>query len=446
MGRAQPTTAARSSGRPTRQPRPGSPAPTPAGRSRKGVTLAAAAVAVTLGAVGVGAWALQAKPWQGAAGRAADASPRGAAGDGKATGAPGEPACAACNLTVPARFATAGDGLPGMAWVPGGEYVMGDSGGATGVAAMPWEQPPHRVRVDGFFVDRCEVTNAQFQAFVDATGYVTTAERPPDLREIMKQLPPGTPPPTPDKLRAASLVFRMTPGPVPTDGGNHVRWWDWVPGADWRHPEGPGSDIKGKELYPVVQVSCDDAEAYCKWAGKRLPTEAEWECAARGGLAAKPFTWGDAPFDPKRAQANIWQGDFPYRNTADDGYEGTSPVGTFPPNGYGLYDMAGNVWEWTSDWFSPNTYAADAAKGVVANPQGPAVAVDPDGTPAQKKAIRGGSYLCSDSYCSSYRPSARMHTTPDSATNHQGFRAVMTRAAWDARAASRPSPAAAPPR
>jgi sulfatase modifying factor 1 len=339
--------------------------------------------------------------------------------------------------------------------MPGGEFVMGDSGGAPGVAAMPWEQPAHRVRVDGLYVDRCEVTNAQFQAFVDATGYATTAERPPDLREIMKQLPPGTPPPPPERMRAASLVFRKTPGPVPTDGHNHFRWWDWVPGADWRHPEGPGSDIKGKELYPVVQVSFDDAMAYCKWAGKRLPTEAEWEFAARGGLAAKPFTWGDAPFDPKHAQANIWQGDFPYRNTGEDGYEGAAPVGSFAANGFGLHDMAGNVWEWTTDWFRPTAYAEDAAKGLVVNPQGPAVGVDPDdpNSPAQKKAIRGGSFLCSDSYCSSYRPSARMHTTPDSAANHQGFRCVIGKVEWEetkvkwasaAGATTRPAAAAAP--
>ena len=400
------------------------------------------AIAVVAGllAAGVGGWALYAKPWQSGDTTRAPSSPATASSTGEAP-------CSACLIATPTRFAQAdGDGPPGMAWVPGGEYVMGDSGGAAGVVSLPWEQPAHRVRVDGFYIDKCELTNAQFQAFVDATGYVTTAEKAPDIREIMKQLPPGTPPPPREKLVAASLVFQMTDRPV--DTRDWSKWWAWVPGADWRHPEGPDTDIKGKELHPVVQVSWDDAVAYCKWSGKRLPTEAEWEFAARGGLSAKPFTWGDAPFDLKHPQANIWEGQFPYLNTGEDGYQTTAPVGSFPANGFGLRDMAGNVWEWTSDWFSPTTYADDAAKGVAINPQGPAASADPDGTPAQKRAIRGGSFLCSDSYCSSYRPSARMHNTPDSATNHQGFRAVMTKAAWEAQKAQRadrPAPAGTVP-
>jgi formylglycine-generating enzyme required for sulfatase activity len=337
--------------------------------------------------------------------------------------------CRFCQVPMPARFAGAPDvdAPEGMVWVPGGDFTMGDSRGD----GMEWERPTHRVKVDGFFIDKCEVTNAQFQAFVQATGYVTTAEKKPDLNEIMKQLPPGTPPPPAEKLVPASLVFRKTEGRVDTSGHNWFQWWEWVPGTDWRHPQGPKSDIKDKELYPVVQVSWDDAVAYCKWAGRRLPTEAEWEFAARGGLDAKPFTWGDAPLDPKHPQANIWQGEFPWKNTMEDGYELSAPVGKFPANGYGLHDMAGNVWEWCSDWFSPETYKDDALAPLTTNPQGPAKSIDPDGTPIPKRAIRGGSFLCSDSYCSSYRPSARMHTSPDSATNHQGFRCVMTKAMWE---------------
>lgn len=350
----------------------------------------------------------------------------------------------ACCLKQPDRLGYSDNGgPPGMVWIPGGTFAMGDSRGD----GFEWERPVHMVTVDGFYMDIYEVTNAQWQAFVDATGYVTTAEKVPDIREIMKQLPPGTPPPPPENLKAGSLVFTKTDGAVPTDGSNWFRWWRFQEGANWKHPEGPGSDIKGKEYYPVVHICWDDAVAYCKWAGKRLPTEAEWEFAARGGLDRKPYTWGDAKYDPKKPQANIWQGNFPYANSMEDGHDTASPIGQFPPNNYGLHDMAGNVWEWASDWFSPTTYAEQAASGVaLVNPQGPDKSVDPDGGRVPKKAIRGGSFLCHDTYCSSYRPSARMHTSPDSGTNHQGFRPVMTKAQWEAIKATRAAatPATAP--
>lgn len=360
-------------------------------------------------------------------------------GHGDAKADPGKPttdeAVQACCLKAPDRFGFSDNGgPPGMVWIPGGTFDMGDSRGD----GFAWERPVHPVTVDGFYMDIYEVTNAQWQAFVDATGYVTTAEKVPDLREIMKQLPPGTPPPAPGSLKAGSLVFTKTRGPVPTDGSNWFQWWQFVPGANWRHPTGPGSDIKGKEYHPVVHICWDDAVAYCNWAGKRLPTEAEWEFAARGGLDKKPFTWGDAAYDGKHPQANIWQGKFPYENKVEDGYDTAAPVGQFPPNNFGLYDTAGNVWEWTSDWFSPNTYTELAATGKpVLNPVGPDQSVDPDNQGAPKKAIRGGSFLCHDTYCSSYRPSARMHTTPDSGTNHQGFRTVMTKTQWEAQKSRR---------
>lgn len=301
---------------------------------------------------------------------------------------------------------------------------MGDAVGD----GMPWERPVHRVRVDAFYLDQFEVTNAQFRAFVAATGHKTTAERPADLQAILRQLPPGTPSPPPERLQPSSLVFRPPPGPVPLgQPGDWAQWWAYVPGADWRHPGGPADDITGKDSYPVVQVSWDDAAAYCKWAGRRLPTEAEWERAARGGLPRKRFTWGDAPFDPRAPQANIWQGPFPHKNTREDGYAATAPVGRFPPNGFGLHDMAGNVWEWCSDWYRADTYALAAQRGVEVNPQGPASSFDPDEPYSPKRVLRGGSYLCTTTYCASFRPSARMRTSPDSASDHQGFRCALSR-------------------
>jgi formylglycine-generating enzyme required for sulfatase activity len=293
-----------------------------------------------------------------------------------------------------------------------------------GPDALPSERPGHRVRVGGFWMDETDVTNAQFRAFVEATGYVTTAEKPPSAEEILKQSPPGTPPPPKEKLVPGSLVFRPTQGPV--DTRDFSQWWHWTPGASWRHPEGPGSTIDGKDDHPVVHVSWDDAVAYAKWAGKRLPTEAEWEFAARGGLDNKPYAWGDEPFSEEHPQCNIWQGEFPYRNTAKDGYERTAPVKSFAPNGYGLYDVAGNVWEWCADWYQRDLYRTRAGKSVTINPAGPERTIDPARPFMPQRVQKGGSFLCSDSYCSRYRPSARHGCSPDTGMAHVGFRCVMT--------------------
>ncbi|MFM8699310.1 MAG: SUMF1/EgtB/PvdO family nonheme iron enzyme, partial [Phycisphaerales bacterium] len=252
----------------------------------------------------------------------------------------------------------------GMAWIPGGEFSMG----STDPLARPDEQPVHRVRVNPFWMDETEVTNAQFAAFVAATGYRTVAERPIDWEELKKQVPPGTPKPDGAMLQPGSLVF--TPPTSPVALGDASAWWRWLPGTCWKHPDGPGSSIAGRERMPVVHVSFEDAQAYAAWAGKRLPTEAEWEFAARGGLEGTPFAWGAQPLDATRC--NVWQGHFPDTNTAADGFAGAAPVGSFPANGYGLFDMAGNVWEWCSDRYRPDTYAQRAAGAPVVNPTGPA--------------------------------------------------------------------------
>jgi formylglycine-generating enzyme required for sulfatase activity len=284
------------------------------------------------------------------------------------------------------------------------------------------------VHVDGFFMDAHTVTNAQFRAFVAATGYVTVAERAPDVAELLRQLPPGTPPPSADALVPGSLVFAPTGHEV--DLRDPSRWWRWVPGADWRHPRGPGSSIAGKDDYPVVHVAWADAAAYAAWAGGRLPTEAEWERAARGGRARTEFAWGDAPYDSTRPQAHIYAGTFPTHDAEP------KPVRSHPPTGYGLYDMAGNVWQWTMDWYRPDTYARDAARGVVRNPAGPAGGTDAGDGLEPARVLRGGSFLCSDTYCRGYRVSARSPGAPDSGASHIGFRIVMTVAQWRQRDAT----------
>lgn len=305
----------------------------------------------------------------------------------------------------------------GMVWIPGGEFVMG----TVGQTPQQNEKPSHGVRVDGFFMDEHEVTNAQFRAFVDATGYVTVAEKAPDWEEMRKQFPPGTEKPPAEQLVPGSLVFTPPKEAVPTD--NVARWWTWVPGASWKHPEGPGSDLAGRENHPVVQVAWDDAVAYAAWAGKRLPTEAEWEFAARGGLAGKRFPWGDElPTDATADRANIWQGQFPNMNTKVDGYERTAPVKSYAPNGYGLYDMAGNVWEWCSDWYRADAYVGRT--GVTVNPKGPPDFWDPSEPLSPKRVMRGGSFLCHVAYCESYRPAARRGTATDTGLSHTGFRCV----------------------
>jgi formylglycine-generating enzyme required for sulfatase activity len=307
---------------------------------------------------------------------------------------------------------------PDMIGVPGGLFTMGTDS----ELGWPDEKPSHRVRVQGFWMDQTEVTNAQFHAFVMATGYVTTAEQPPQLEDIMRQMPPGTKPPAQEDLVAGSLVFRPTAGPV--DLQDYGQWWQWVPGACWRHPEGPKSNLDGRDNLPVVQVSWYDAVAYARWAGKRLPTEAEWEFAARGGLEGKPYVWGDEPFSEAKPQCNIWQGEFPWKNTAKDGHERTAPVRSYAPNGYGLYDMAGNVWEWCADWYDHDLYRHRAGQGIIDNPTGPRRSYVPHQPYTPQRVQRGGSFLCNDAYCSRYRPSARHGCSPDTGMSHVGFRCV----------------------
>ncbi len=306
----------------------------------------------------------------------------------------------------------------GMVWIKGGSFSMG----ADSDQGRQDEFPKHTVQLNGFFMDASEVTNAQFAAFVKATNYITTAEKDVVWEELKKQLSPNTPKPSPDMLKAASLVFVPTEGEVNLQ--DYSQWWQWTHGANWKHPKGPDSDIKGKENYPVVHISWDDAKAYCKWAGKRLPTEAEWEYAARGGLVKKVYAWGNGKIDSGLSRCNYWQGNFPYKNDITDGFYGAAPVKSFAPNGYGLYDMAGNVWEWCADLYN-NTYYADVAKIKVAlNPKGPLKSFDPDEPLVAKRVMRGGSFLCNESYCSGYRVSARMKSSADSGMEHLGFRCV----------------------
>lgn len=306
---------------------------------------------------------------------------------------------------------------PGMVWVPGGTFRMG----ADNDQASADEYPKHAVTVSGFWMDRTEVTNAEFAAFVHATGYVTTAERKPDWNDLKKQLPPGTPKPDASLLVPASLVF--DPPNHPVDLNDYSQWWAWKKGASWRHPHGPGSSIAGKENYPVVHISWYDAVAYCKWAHKRLPTEAEWEFAARGGLKDAVYPWGNEPVGSGPTHGNFWTGHFPDNNTTTDGYYYSAPVGSFAPNGYGLVDMAGNVWEWCADYYRSDYYKTEAGSAAV-NPRGPATSYDPDEPYAKKRVIRGGSFLCNESYCTGYRVSRRMKSTEDSGMEHLGFRAV----------------------
>ncbi len=318
---------------------------------------------------------------------------------------------------IPNRFAALAktDLHSGMAQIPAGTFMMGGDNSQ----AKKDELPKHKVTMSGFWMDKTQVTNAQFQKFVAVTKYVTTAEKKPNWEELKKQLPPDTPKPDEKLLVPASLVFTQLDHPVPLD--NPAQWWSWTPGANWRHPRGPNSHIEGL-THPVVHVSWDDANAYCQWQGKRLPTEAEWEWAARGGLVNNIYPWGNEPIDVGAVKANTWQGEFPYNNTLRDKYFYTSPVATFAPNGYGLYDMAGNVWEWVADWYHYNYYST--VKNGVTNPQGPSASYDPDEPTMPKKALRGGSFLCNETYCSGYRVAARMKTSPDTSMEHVGFRCV----------------------
>jgi len=305
----------------------------------------------------------------------------------------------------------------GMVWIPEGTFNMGSEG----PQSRPDEAPVHAVKVDGFWIDQTEVTNAQFSEFVAATGYVTTAEKPVDWEEMKKQLPPGTPKPHDSLLQASSLTFKPTQGPV--DLNNYGEWWEWKPKASWRQPRGKGSSIEGKEDHPVVHVSWDDANAYAKWAGKRLPTEAEWEWAARGGLKDKKYPWGDEDISQGKAKANSWEGSFPYDNLNKDLFFYSAPVKSFEANGYGLYDMAGNVWEWCSDWYHYDYYKTLEGK-TTTNPQGPTESYDPYNPYISQRIIRGGSFLCNDTYCSGYRVASKMKSSPDTGSQHTGFRCV----------------------
>ena len=304
----------------------------------------------------------------------------------------------------------------GMVFIKGNTFLMGaaDKEGRTD------EYPQHKVLVSDFWMDATEVTNAQFKKFVDATGYITTAEIKPNWEELKKQLPAGTPKPAEDVLVPASLVFVKQPKGTPLD--NVLVWWAWEKGANWKHPSGPKSNIIGKGNLPVVHVSWDDAQAYCKWAGKRLPTEAEWEFAARAGLQAK-YPWGNEDVEMGKPKANTWQGEFPSTNTNWDHYEKASPVKSFAANAFGLYDMAGNVWEWCSDWYRDDYYTM-TSNTILQNPQGPTKSFDPDEPSTPKKVIRGGSFLCNASYCKGYRVTARMKTARDTGLEHTGFRCV----------------------
>jgi formylglycine-generating enzyme required for sulfatase activity len=302
----------------------------------------------------------------------------------------------------------------GMVWAPGGEFYMGvepfrddDTGQEVGFADA---SHVHKVYVDGFWMDRTEVTNAQFTRFVQATGYVTVAERRPSARDF--------PQARPEELVPASLVF--TPPDAPEGPEEQPSCWRMVPGACWRHPEGPDSDLQGRANHPVVHIAWEDAVAYAQWAGKRLPTEAEWEFAARGGLDRARYCWGDEKAPGGKWLANVWQGSFPYDNTRADGFAGTAPVGSFPPNGYGLYDMAGNVWEWCADWYLPNYYKDSPTR----NPPGPVCSYDPHEPGVPKRVQRGGSFLCCDNYCVRYLPGARGKDEPTRSASYAGFRCV----------------------
>jgi formylglycine-generating enzyme len=339
-----------------------------------------------------------------------------------------EPVASAAKATSSFALTIANSSKPpsplpeGMVWIPGGEFSMGSEGKCDGKSCCSPSTvadalPIHRVYVDGFWMDATDVTNAQFEKFVQVTGYVTIAERAPTTEEF-----PTAPP---ENLVAGSVVF--TPTSVPVSLDNPYQWWSYIKGANWRHPEGPQSDTKARENYPVVQIAYPDAVAYAKWAGKRLPTEAEWEFAARGSLSGKLYAWGDEFKPGGKFMANTYQGVFPVKDTGEDGFAGTSPVGSFPANGYGIYDMAGNVWQWCSDWYRPDYFKQLAEDGDVArNPQGPETAFDPTEPTEKKRVQKGGSYLCTDQYCTRYMVGTRGKGEVNTGTNHLGFRCVMT--------------------
>ncbi|WP_338840872.1 formylglycine-generating enzyme family protein [Flavobacterium ginsenosidimutans] len=326
--------------------------------------------------------------------------------------------------TIENKFKPTAKAPKGMVWIPGGEFSMGSNvedeslcsiKGVTKDAA-----PIHRVYVDGYYMDETEVTNEEFEKFVKATGYVTVAEQKPTKEEF--------PTANEEDLITGSVVFTPTPSAVNLN--NFLQWWRYEPGADWRHPEGPQSTIIGKEKYPVVHVVYEDAEAYAKWAGKRLPTEAEWEFAARGGKTGNLYAWGNDLKPKGKFQANIYQGHFPIKDgdTGEDGFKGIAPTKQYAPNAYGLYDIAGNVWEWVHDWYSVDYYKSLAESGkVTKNPQGPDAYYDPNDPTEIKRVHRGGSFLCTDQYCTRYMVGTRGKGEIRSAANHVGFRCVKSK-------------------
>ena len=309
--------------------------------------------------------------------------------------------------------------LTGMVLIPGGTFPMGGKS----EQAYEDEFPVHEVTVSPFYMDMTEVTNAQFQAFVNETDYVTIAEKDIDWEELKSQVPASTPRPADSVLMAGSLVFKQTSSPVNLD--DYTQWWRWTTGASWRHPEGASSSIAGRMDHPVVHIAWDDVQAYADWAGKRLPTEAEWEWASSGGNFANKYPWGNESVEEAIDKANFWQGIFPFQNHNLDGFFGTAPVKSYSANGYGLYDMAGNVWEWCEDKYDIFSYQRDLELGTVKNPSGSSQYYDPREPLSPKHVIRGGSFLCNDSYCSGYRVARRMSSSKDSGFNHTGFRCAM---------------------
>jgi len=370
--------------------------------------LAPAIVIVVAGAAGIALNAMRSK-----------STPR----QESATAMSAAPAPDEFSPTVENKVAAPATAPEGMVWIPGGEFSMGarspmDTSDLVGMQATTDSRPIHRVAVEGFWIDATEVTNEQFARFVKATGYVTVAERKPTAEDY--------PTLAPEDLTAGSVVFSPPDHAVPLN--DHFQWWAFVDGAEWRHPYGPKSSIEGKEKYPVVHIAYEDAEAYAKWAGKRLPTEAEWEFAARGGLSGALYPWGDNFMKDGKFMANSHQGHFPNDDTGADAYVGVSPVAKYPPNGYGLYDVGGNVWEWVSDWYRPDYYAQLAAAGSISrNPPGPADPYDPDEPSEKKRVHRGGSFLCTDQYCSRYMVGTRGKGEVTTGTNHLGFRCVQPR-------------------
>lgn len=309
--------------------------------------------------------------------------------------------------------------IPGMVWIPPGEFVQGALPNDT--MAMNHEKPAHRVSVSGFFIDSTEITNAQFKKFVVATQYVTLAERAVDWEEMKKQLPSSVPKPHDSLLQPGSLTFKPSQDKLP-NLFDFSQWWQWTIGANWKHPQGPNSSIEGKDNHPVVHIAYVDALAYCKWAGRSLPTEAQWEYAARGQQQGI-FPWNSENTQLFK-QANTWDGSFPDTNSLKDGFLRTAKVGSFPPNNFGLYDMSGNVWEWTSDWYNTRYYK-NIKEDIIVNPKGASMAFNPNNRYTSERVIKGGSFLCNASYCASFRISSRMASSEDSSSEHKGFRTVL---------------------